>query len=378
MFGEYIGVGTLEKIKEIFEVENVRKVLLVTGNKSFELSGARKFFDKLSSSLEINYFTDFTSNPKIEDVYKGMQLYREIKPDIVVAVGGGSVIDMAKLVGGLSVQSDFPEAYICKGERLQKLPKPLVAVPTTVGSGSEATHFAVVYVDKKKYSLAHPYIYPAYTIVDPMLAQSLPSKIAVCSGLDALSQAIESFWSVNSTEESKQKSLRALKLLYQALPGVLKDPDISVYTDLALGAHLAGQVIDVTKTTACHALSYPLTSHFGIPHGCAVASFLIPVYEFNSRVTVSDCNDLRGSAYVRAVCADLNKALGGVEEASFSSSMKALFHRLGISPSFNGFGVNVNSYLDVLLSTINLQRLSNNPRSFNTSSIRSLVNTKVF
>jgi len=152
---EYTGVHSIENLREIFLKQNAAKVFLVTGRKSFGLSGAENFFKKLSEEFEFIQYNDFSENPKYEELEKGINLFRDSDCDIIVAAGGGSVIDTAKLINTLSAQEKDPAKYITGEEVISNKGKHFTAIPTTSGAGSEATHFAVVYMDMEKFSLAH-------------------------------------------------------------------------------------------------------------------------------------------------------------------------------------------------------------------------------
>lgn len=249
---EYIGEGSIARVADIVRETGVHKVFLVAGSKSFASSGAEATLMPLFSGIEVTRFDDLSALPTQEDVEKGIALYRAQGPDLVVAVGGGHVMDIAKAVNFMAGK------------------KPLVAIPTTAGSGAESTPFAVVYKDGVKTSLEDATMLPTYAIVDPQLGQSVSRETSLASGLDALCQAIESLWARGATEESRGYAAEALALVWPNLVRAVAG-DAQARAALMQGAHLAGKAIAISKTTACHALSYGLTSRFGVPHGLAVA-----------------------------------------------------------------------------------------------------------
>jgi len=202
---ELIGVGCIKSIKEIIKETRAKKILLVTGKQSYIDCNAKSQIDKILNNIYTEQFNQFEVNPKLDSVYTGIALLKNTKFDIIIAVGGGSVIDMAKTINILAVQKDGDLVkYIDDNTLIIEKGLPLVAIPTTAGTGSEATHFSVVYIDNVKYSLAHRFMLPNYAIIDAELSFNLPSHIAAASGMDALSQAVESYWAVKSTEESKK------------------------------------------------------------------------------------------------------------------------------------------------------------------------------
>ena len=260
---EYIGEGAIGKLKEVVASFALKKIFLVTGTASYAASGAQQPVEDALFGLEVLHYTDFGALPVQEDIDKGIVAYNAFGPSLVIATGGGHVMDIAKAINYFAGK------------------KPLIAIPTTAGSGSEATRFAVVYKDGRKTSLEDDGILPTVAIVDPALARSVPKEVALASGLDALAQAIESYWSVRATDESKEYSRRALELVWSAIIPAIQEGDGQAIAHMAQGAHLAGKAINSSKTTACHALSYGLTYRFGVPHGIAVALFLPEMLRIN-------------------------------------------------------------------------------------------------
>ena len=196
---EYFGVGSTKELKNILNDRKVSKVFLVTGKKSFTESGIGSKIKELLVGFEVKRFFDFDTNPKIEDIEKGLKEFRDFSPDIIVAIGGGSVIDIAKSVGILADENGSIEDFVLGKAKLNDRKVSLVAIPTTSGSGSEATHFAAIGIGDTKYALAHPSLLPEFAIVDPELTYSLSPKITAETGADALCQAIEADWAKNKT-----------------------------------------------------------------------------------------------------------------------------------------------------------------------------------
>ena len=267
---EYFGWGSIKNLEEIIKKENPKNIFLVTGKSSYTSSGAQEQIEKILFGMRITRFSDFSINPKLEEIQKGIDLFKKIEYDLVIAVGGGSPIDVAKSINLLSLNSESAKQYITGKSQILQAGKPFVAIPTTSGSGSEATKFAVVYINKQKYSLASDLLLPTYSIIDPQFVMSLPAYQTAATGMDALSQTIESYWSIHSTSESKGYSKDALKLLLENLEGAVNSPTKENKEKVAKASNLAGKAINITFTTACHAISYPLTSHYGVSHGHAV------------------------------------------------------------------------------------------------------------
>ncbi|MDO8676875.1 MAG: phosphonoacetaldehyde reductase [Candidatus Azambacteria bacterium] len=348
-----------ERLKKFLEKNRIRRLFLVTGGKSFISSGAEKMFKKLLSSYEVTRFSDFSPNPKLEDVERGIGIFRKKKYDIVVAIGGGSVIDMAKLISILSVQDGLPIDYISGRKKITKNGKLLIAIPTTAGSGSEATHFAVIYADGKKYSVAHEYMLTAMAIVEPLLTMNMPPRLAAASGMDALSQAIESYWCVNATDASKRFAERAIRLIMDNLVQSVKKPTLESRSAMAQASHLAGKAINITKTTAPHAISYFFTSNFGIPHGHAVALTLGKIFVYNSYTNSK-------------TMAELTRMLGVTNAGAASRKIAGIMKQIGLETKLHKFGVR-RSDIGSAVKNVNVERLKNNPRKITEKNLREIL-----
>lgn len=207
---EYFGTGSINSLTDILYNIKSRNIFLVSGKNSYKTSGAEEILGDILKEYTLTLFNEVSGDPVISDIIKGMDVFIESDCDTVIAVGGGSVIDTAKSINILSSQDADPRSVITGEKKITCKGKPLIAIPTTSGAGSEATHFAVVYMDKEKYSLAHDFILPEYSIIDPQFTYKLSSGITATSGIDAFSQAIESFWNINVNEESRKYSEEAI------------------------------------------------------------------------------------------------------------------------------------------------------------------------
>ncbi len=339
------------------------QVLLVTGKGSYRGSGAAAVLDGKLQGKTVCRFSGFETNPRLEDVVKGIRLLDTAKPCTIMAVGGGSPMDMAKLIKALSGQKGELADYI-KGKD-KPLPNPqinLIAIPTTSGSGSESTHFAVVYINKVKFSLAIPELLPETVILDPNLTASMSPYQTACSGFDALAQAVESYWSVNAGEESREYSREAVTLVAEHLERAVNAPAPENRAAMQRAANLAGRAINLTKTTAAHAFCYFLTSRFGTPHGHAAGLLLGKFFIFNSRVSKQDLSDPASSVEsVRNSIDELSGMLGveTAEEADHYLSM--LLEKCGLESDINKI-MDLDRYYDDFYSSVNVERLGNNPR----------------
>lgn len=317
--------------------------------------------------VELVPFGQFGSNPLYEDVCKGVELFRQRGCDALLAVGGGSSIDVAKCIK-LYCRMEPTTLYLEQEPRDSGVP--LIAVPTTAGTGSESTRFAVIYYQGKKQSITHPSIVPDFAILEPRVLATLPPYQRACTVMDALCQGVESWWSVNSTEYSRTLSRKAVELLSaRVVPYVKGTGDAETDKDVMTAANCAGQAINITQTTAPHAFSYKLTSLYGLPHGHAVGVCLPDIWQYMLEDRGRHCVDARGEAFLADIFAAIAGALrcDGVEEAVVY--MRRLLVDLGLkSPSAK----DRESELAMLVEAVNPVRLKNNPVGLGGEAIRQI------
>ncbi len=307
-----------------FELLKNRKPLLVCDS-AFDSFG-------IEFPCKVTRFNDFTSNPTLEDIQLGVKVLKESNCDFIVAIGGGSSIDTAKAI----------KYY--NGVNL-----PIMAVPTTSGTGSESTHFAVVYENGKKKSIADERLLPEYVILQADMLKTLPLYQKKCTMLDALCQAIESWWSKRATQESIQYSKKAIDLILNNMESYLKNEDLG-NTKMLIASNLAGKAINITTTTAPHAMSYKLTSLYGLTHGHSVAICLPKVWRQMKNFD------------------EIAIALGQQNHKDAISFFEKMLQRLEILPPQN---VNAED-LEILTNSVNIERLNNNPVQFNKNIIKNL------
>jgi len=360
---EYIGTNSLQNIKKIISDIGAKKILLVTGKDSYIESGSEQKISQYLDNITVERFYDFEVNPKIEDVYDGVRMALKMKPDLIVAIGGGTVLDMAKLINILSSQKDYSFINIIENSSLinkQGL-SPLVVIPTTSGTGSEATHFAVVYVKKNKYSLAHKFMLPDYVIVDSSLSNKMPKNLAASSAIDALSQSIESYWSVGSTNESQQYARQSIEIILASIEKAVIEKDADAKDLMSLAANLSGKAINISKTTAAHAISYPISTYFNVPHGHAVGLSLGCFFEINSNFELHGINDSRGSSYIANTMQQLLKLFGASSPLDCKLAWYKIMNNIGLETNMSKLGICSSDDVDLILNNVNLERLNNNP-----------------
>ena len=255
----------LHGFEENKEILKGRRIFLV----------CRGSFDRLDLAPYINAldpvrFSGFTPNPKMEEVMDGVEVFKASGCDTILAVGGGSPIDVAKCIKKYS-ESDAP----------------IIAIPTTSGTGSESTHFAVVYENGNKLSVAAPDLLPDIVILEPATLKNVPEYTRKATMLDALCHAIESHWAKKATPESKGYAEKAIELILKYKDAYLANEEEG-NKGMMEAANLAGQAINISTTTAAHAMCYKITSMYGFQHGHAAAICLPEVWKYindNSGIT---------------------------------------------------------------------------------------------
>lgn len=335
--------------------KHVKKVLLVS---SGSIQRQMSFFDFCvalnAKGIEIIYFRDFRPNPLYESIVKGVKTFNEEHCNAIVAVGGGSAIDVAKCIKVFCnmVGDGADGSYL----RQKIIPNqiPFLAMPTTAGTGSEATHYAVIYYDGYKQSIAHESCIPDTVLMDSTVLKSLPLYQRKATMLDAFCHAIESFWSVNSTEESKKFSRQAIEMVLAHMNGYLTNTDEG-NAGMLLAAHIAGKAIDITQTTAGHAMCYKITSLFGISHGHAAALCNRKLFVWMVH-NIDLCIDRRGERYLNNTFVEIAHAMRCGTAIQAARKFENIFEKLELEvPDATG------EQFEILSSSVNPVRLKNHP-----------------
>ena len=344
--------GIVEKLKP-------KKILFVTANKSYLKSDIQSLVNPIIKNYSIKRFYGFDNNPKLSDVKKGIELLKDFKPDMIISIGGGSVIDMGKLINILSQNTNSSE-LIKNNIKLKKSKLKMVAIPTTSGTGSESTSFAVVYINNKKYSVSHKSMMPDYAFIDSNLSNSMSKRLRASSAFDAFSQSIESYWSINSTIKSKNISRKAITLIKNNIIASFKN-SFDARAAMARAANLSGQAINITKTTAPHALSYKISSKYGLQHGHAVALTLGKFFIINAPKDDINILDKRGHKYLLKTMKSLFKILEVTSAQEASAYWYNLMQRTGLESNvIKACSLNKDDLKKIILS-VDQFRLKNNP-----------------
>lgn len=350
------GVVHLPKIVKEIGCES----LFLVVDSSFQYLNIRKTIEDLPVK-EMIVFSDFTPNPLYEEVCNGVEKFKASKCDSILAVGGGSAIDVAKCIKMAVLAKEGICAVIpplvSQTLSIDGLKIPFIAIPTTAGTGSESTHNAVMYYDGNKQTVINDAILPDYAILESSVLKTLPLYQKKCTMMDALCQGIESWWSVNSTDESKVYSQKAVELIIKNWKEYIFGNDEKAAEQIMLAANFAGRAINITQTTAPHAFSYKMTSLYKIPHGHAVALGLPVIWKYMID-NFDRCADPRGADYLKRTFNDISVAMncGGPIEA-----IELVIQMMKQLKLANPVAVNREEDLNTLSNSVNPIRLKNNP-----------------
>ena len=339
-------------------LEGVTKVFVVCDS-SFPFLNIKSDIENMGKPHVL--FSDFTPNPLYEQVCKGIDLFQITKCDSVLAVGGGSAIDVAKCIKLAVLAKEGNAALIpplvstrveCDGSKI-----PFIAIPTTAGTGSESTHNAVMYYEGAKQTVTNDGVLPDYAILEPSVLKTLPLYQKKCTLMDALCQGIESWWSVNSNEESYEYSRKTIELIMANWRKYIFENDEEAAAQIMLAANIGGRAINITATTAAHAMSYKITSLYKLPHGHAVAVCLPEIWEYMI-AHMDKCIDKRGQDYLNSIFNDIANAMGSETPALAITVFRGMMKEMELA---NPVANNREEECSILSFSVNPVRLKNNP-----------------
>ncbi len=352
------------ELDEYFSSIKVDKILLVCGG-SIKYLRVNEYFEALALRLGIQVFrfSDFSPNPTYDSVLAGLACYKENACQAIVAVGGGSAMDLAKCIKLFANMDSTAGEFI--NQKIAPNDIPLLAIPTTAGTGSEATRYAVIYYKGEKQSITDESCIPQAVLFDASCLKNLPLYQKKATMLDALCHAIESYWSVHSNDESKIFARQAIEMVLANKDAYLANDDAG-NAKMLQAAYLAGKAINITATTAGHAMAYKLTSLYGIAHGHAVALCINVLWPYMLK-HMDDCIDQRGKEYLEQVMTQIADIVGGDSAYAGYEVFRDLFSELELEiPEFK------DNDIQILSASVNITRLKNHPIALASESIEKL------
>ncbi|MGN7477169.1 iron-containing alcohol dehydrogenase [Solibacillus silvestris] len=351
----HVGWGAIQHLNEEAAALGAKKILVVTDPFLVDLGMVDKILNKLDSKFEINLYTKVSPEPSLEMGEELVAYTRENKSELVIGIGGGSALDLAKIAAVLATHDGKVKDYLnISGTRqLENKGLPKILIPTTSGTGSEITNISVLALESTKDVVTHDFLLADVAIVDPELTLSLPPKITASTGIDALTHAIEAYVSINASPTTDALAIKAIQLIGKSIRKAVKEGnDVQARTDLSYGSYLAGLAFYNAGVAGVHALAYPLGGKFHIAHGESNAVLLPYVMEY-----------IRSSCKKRMT--DIYGALGynplqlSEEEASIKcvEQLRNLVKDVGIPLTLKEFNIEETDLQDLTKDAINQKRL---------------------
>lgn len=338
------GQSSVDRISELTAQLGMQHPMLVAGQRLSAVFTLR-------TGQACPVFSGYHPNPDFADCAAGAAMYRDNGCDGLISIGGGSAMDTAKGVKAMLLASTAEDAlaYHFSDEKV-----PHIAIPATAGTGAEATQFAVVYLQGMKHSLSHPSLLPEGVVLDASLLDTLPVYHKKSCALDALCQGIESYWSVGATQESRVHASAAIRGVLGRVRAYMAG-GASAATDMLEAAYRSGQAIQISRTTAAHAMSYRLTHHFGVAHGHACMLTLPVLWDM-----------MLQEESMQPVLQELAGIMGLAEASQGSQLLRGLMLELEMEvPALPDKDV-----LDDLTASVNAERLGNHPQKMTQTMLR--------
>ena len=365
-------INSTEDIKKFIDDKSFKKIFILCGKKSFVTSGAEVLFKKIITKKQIKLFYKNSELPILEELIEIIKKIKDFKPDLILAVGGGAVIDYAKIANVIDLRPDLVSLIINYSYPFKQKYTKLAVIPTTAGSGAEVTSNAVIYVDGIKHSFESELLIPDNFFLIPEFLISAPNKIKASAGFDAIAQALESLVSIKSNDQSVEYATKSLRVSINSYISFLNDPNLKNATEMSIASNLAGKAISISKTTAPHATSYPFTSLFNISHGHAVGLFFENFFKFN----FDNLNKSQTSFNLKKRF-DLIFNLFNVENINdFNSKIFLIKKKAKLEDNLKILNINIEESAEKIIKGINLLRLGNNPVKIDGNDILEIITKK--
>ena len=365
------GRGSLEESLESLKEQNFKKCMIVTDQFLYE-SG---FVDRITSKLkeqDISWevFYDVKPDPDLECANKGLEKMNEFKPDLIIAIGGGSPMDCAKIMWVLYEHpecnfEDMAMRFCDIRKRIYEFPKmgekaKLICIPTSAGTGSEVTPFSVITDNTNgcKYPLADYELLPTKAVIDPSVTDKSPKGLTAATGIDALVHSIEAIVSMMSSDFTDPLAMKSIKLIFEYLPRAYEkgEEDKEARDKMVIAANMAGIAFSNAMLGICHSLAHKLGAYHHIPHGVANALLLTEVMRYNAEDIPEKMGTYPKYSYPCAkrryawIAEKLNLG-GNTDDEKFESLIRAieeLKDKIGIKKSIREYGVEEADFLNTL------------------------------
>jgi len=356
-----MGPGALNQLADEVRALKAKKVLIVT-DQGLIKAGLVKQAQAVLEKADIKYavFGDVEADPRYEIVADCAEMIRRENADLIIGFGGGSPIDIAK-VSAIMATNEGPILEYFGIDLVPQPGLPTLIIPTTAGTGSEATPIAILsdHTEKLKKGIVSPHLFPSVALLDPELTIGLPGHVTAATGMDALIHAIESFTSKNATSISDMLARQAMQLIAKNLRTAYADGgNLEARSNMLEGSLLAGMAFCTAGVTAVHAFAYPIGAEFHIPHGVANSIMLVPVMEFNKLGNLERFAEIAGYLGENTAGLSAREAAHAAVEA-----MRTLAADLKIPDHLSEFGIKDKDIPELAAGVMKVTRLlANNPR----------------
>lgn len=343
--------NSYNEIDKIIAKCDIKKPFLCCG-KSFQQTDAFKDLQDRFDNMVV--FDHIRPNPRFEDMIDGAELFKREQCDFMISAGGGSPMDSAKMIR-LMTTNDISK---CLDEPMENNDIKALFIPTTAGTGAEATKSSVFYINEvDKISIASYDFIPDYVILDHRFLRTLPEYQKKCTCLDALCHAIESYWSAKANNESRKYAIDAISGVMKNIDGYMSNTDEG-NQGMLIASFNAGKAINLTGTTSAHAMCYNITMNCNTSHGHSVASGLIEIWKYMLEHN-ENVNDPQGREHMLKTFSELDTMMGGAE--AFEKLVKEKFNLPTPQADI--------SNIPAFVSKVNVSRLGNNPTVLNADDV---------
>ena len=361
-------ISSSEDVLKFVNDKSFKKIFVLCGKKSFVNSGAKNLLKRIKNS-EVKLSYKKSEIPILEELIEIIKEIKNFKPDLFLAIGGGAVIDYAKIVNVVDIREDLAELIVNYKYPFNKKYTKLAVIPTTAGSGAEVTSNAVIYVDGIKHSFESELLLPDHFFLVPEFLISAPNKIKASAGFDAIAQALESLVSRKSNDKSVEYASKSLRVSVNSFISFINDPNMKNATEMSIASNLAGKAISISKTTAPHATSYPFTSLFNISHGHAVGLFFEKFFKFN----YEHLNKSETSFDLKERFDLIFKLFDVPDINSFNSKISLIKKQAKLEDDLAKLNIDIIRSSEDVLKGINLLRLGNNPVKIDGKDILNII-----
>lgn len=331
----YHGAGAINAIPDEIKNRGFKKVFVATDPDLIKFGVAAKVTDILDTAgIEYGIYSDIKANPTIENVQNGVEAFKAMGADCIVAIGGGSAMDTAKAIGIIITNPEFADVRSLEGVAPTKNPcTPIIAVPTTAGTAAEVTiNYVITDVEKKrKFVCVDAHDIPVVAVVDPDMMSTMPASLTAATGMDALTHAIEGYITKGAWELSDMFHIKAIEVIARSLRAAVKN-EKEGRDGMALGQYIAGMGFSNVGLGVDHSMAHTLSAYYDMPHGAACAVLLPTVMAYNAEYTGEKYRDIAKAMGVK----DVDGMTQSEYRAAAVEAVRKLAQDVGIPTSLKG------------------------------------------